>query len=63
MAGAAPKVDVFRSEDGGRWVVQIDTEVETGVVTVYVNDGLVAEGDPELTDMTCDNDAGSVAPI
>lgn len=43
-----PEVDVLRSEDDQRWIVQIDAEVGTGQITVYVNDGdAVFDADPD----------------
>ena len=42
-----PTVEVVPSDDGERWIVQIDTFDNTGVVTVYLNDGLLYEGNPQ----------------
>ena len=45
---AAPAVTVCRSEDGERWIVQIDTGEGTGHVSVDLNDGRIFDGDPEV---------------
>lgn len=45
---AAPTVHVCRSEDGERWIVQIDTGEGTGHVSVDLNDGRIFDGDPEV---------------
>lgn len=46
---SAPTADIYRSEDGARWVVHIDTKIDTGRVTVYINDGdAVYDADPEV---------------
>lgn len=46
----APTVIVTRSEDGERWLVMVDTTVETGHVSVDLNDGRIFDGDPEVFD-------------
>lgn len=48
--GPAPAVHVCRSEDGQRWIVQIDTTDATGHVSVDLNDGRIFDGDPETFD-------------
>lgn len=47
-----PTACIYRSDDGQRWVVHVDTTEETGHVTVYVNDSGVAvfDQDPEARD-------------
>ena len=41
-------------EDTGYTVVQIDTESSTGKIRVYVNDGVVYDGDPEQPESKAD---------
>lgn len=36
------------SEGGDATIVQIDTAPDTGRVWIYLNDGLLFEGDPEV---------------
>ena len=43
-----PTTQVYRSADGKRWVVHVDTDTSTGRVTVYINDSpAVFDADPE----------------
>lgn len=43
-----PTVDIYRAEDGERWVVHVDTTDDTGHITVYINDGeAVYDNNPE----------------
>lgn len=46
----APTAQVHRSEDGQLWLVQVDTNQDTGVVAVDLNDGRIFNGDPETFD-------------
>lgn len=46
-----PLVRLARSVDGSRWVVFIDTDEDTGHVTVRMNDEVVFSGDPETFDV------------
>jgi hypothetical protein len=41
-------VSIYRSPEDSAFVVEIDTEVHTGEVRVYVNDGQVFAADPEV---------------
>lgn len=46
---AKPTATVMRSEDGQRWIVQIDAVEQAGHTTVYINDGdPLFDGDPEV---------------
>lgn len=46
----AVEVMVYRSELDNAPVVEIDTQVDTGVLRVNLNDGLIWDGDPEVDD-------------
>ena len=44
----APTATIGRSEDDQRWIVQIDTQPDTGPLTITLNDGPPSwDGDPE----------------
>jgi hypothetical protein len=43
------EVSVCRSKIDGALVAEIDTTDETGELRVYLNDGLIWDGDPEST--------------
>lgn len=42
------EVTSYASEDDGATVIEIDTDAEIGALRVYLNDGLIWEGNPEI---------------